>query len=73
VTDNLVYFDGITRLDMPPEKVLHAALDADMEGVVVIGWQEGEFYAASSIADGGEVLWLLEKLKQHLLDAHENA
>lgn len=71
MTDNLVYFDGITRLDMPPEKVLQSALDANLEGVVVVGWQEGEFYAASSIADGGEVVWLLEKLKQHLLDSDD--
>ena len=72
MTDNLVHFDGITRLDLPPERILQKALEANLTGVVVIGWEEGgDIYHASSLADGGEVLWLLEKTKQDLLNTGE--
>ena len=37
-----------------------------------MGWDKaGKLYAASSITDGGEVLWLMELLKKKLLDCVE--
>lgn len=64
----IINFNGKTRLDIPSDRVLESA-KGQLEGVVVIGWdKEGEEYFASSIADGGDVLWLLERCKQELLD-----
>lgn len=64
----VIPYSGITRLDLPPERVLERAKSADLEGVVVIGYtKDGEEYAASSYADGGTVLWLLERIKARLI------
>lgn len=58
----------VTRLDVPAERILQAALDADLDKVVIAGYtKEGDHYFASSVADGGTVLWLIEKLKKELL------
>lgn len=57
----------ITRLDLPADKVLENAI-GKMDSVVIMGYnKEGEEVFASSIADGGEVLWLLEQCKLKLL------
>lgn len=70
MTDNVIPLGNITKLDLPVERVLDAAKTRVEEGgVVVLGWdKDGELYFASSIADGGEVLWLMEKAKQALLN-----
>lgn len=69
MTENVIPIGGITYLDIPVERVLDEAKpQVDEGGVVVLGWdKDGELYFASSIADGGEVLWLLEKAKTALL------
>lgn len=65
----VVEFDGITTLDIPPARVLSKAVDAALQSCVVIGYREdGSFYFASSVADGGEVLWLMEVAKKRLLE-----
>ena len=57
----------ITRLDLPPDKVLEKAI-GQLDSVVIMGYdKEGEQVFASSIADGGQVLWLLEQCKLELL------
>ena len=59
----------ITTLDIPVSRVLKSAKKAKLEHAVVIGYEpEGEFYFASSIANGPDVLWLLEKAKRALMD-----
>ena len=64
---NVVDGHFITRLDIPIKKVLDSA--AGLQSVVVMGYtSEGEEFFASSIADGGEVLWLIERLKLQLLE-----
>ncbi len=64
----------VTRLDVNPERVLESAKDAGLEGVVVIGFdKDGNEYFASSYADGGTVLWLLERLKKKLLEVPDDA
>ncbi|MBR0682756.1 hypothetical protein GXW74_19850 [Roseomonas eburnea] len=66
----MVVLPVVTRLDVPAERVLSCAMEAGLEKAVVVGWTaEGEFYFASSLADGGEVLWLLEMAKKRLLEA----
>lgn len=66
--DNVIPFTGITRNSLQVERVMDEA-SAATDGVFVgIGWDaDGEFYFASSVADGADVLWLLEKAKQKLL------
>ncbi len=66
--DKIIHFDGITRLDLPVDRVIQMAKKEKLDEVVIIGFDpEGEFYFSSSKANGGDVLWLLEKAKQMLL------
>lgn len=71
---NVVELDTITRLDIPVERVLRRATEADLEHVVVIGWRkdlpdgEDEFYFASSRPGGPEVLWMLALAQKRLLE-----
>lgn len=68
MSGKVIPLGGVTRLDFPPDVTLEAA-KGKLEGVVIMGWDvEGEFYCASSYADGGTVLWLLEQLKMRLLE-----
>lgn len=63
----------VTRLPIPPEKILNKSLGKNLTSVVVIGYDsEGGFYFASSDADGGGVLWLLELAKQKLFESAES-
>lgn len=58
----------VTRLDLPADRVLEGAVGR-MEGVVLVGYdKDGDFYFASTYADGGTVLWLLEQCKKKLLE-----
>ena len=60
---------GITKLNMPPDKILEGA-KGQLEGVVLIGFdKDGELYAASSYADGGDLMWLLEACKRKMFDS----
>lgn len=70
---DVVLFRGITRLDLPADRVLmDAAENGDLDGVVIIGaTKDGGEYFASSIADGGTVLWLMERFKTKLLAVPE--
>lgn len=62
----IIPLGNVTRLDIPVERILDQAKD-QMDHVVIMGWDKnGELYFASSFADGGEVMWLLEKCKQAL-------
>ena len=63
----------MTRLDVPADRVLEAALEADLEGVVILGYRkedESEYFA-SSIAGSPEIIWLIERLKKRLLEMPE--
>ena len=70
MTDNVVELSGlITKLDIPPTRILAKAAGAKLEKCFVIGeTDEGDFYFASSIADGGTVLWLMEMAKKRLME-----
>ena len=65
----IIEFNGITKLDIPPEKILEKAKEAGLDGVVILGFDKnGEYYGASSYADGGTVLWLMELTRKKLLE-----
>ena len=67
--DKVIPFGGITRLDLPVDRILDGAKEWGAQSVVVIGWDgEDEFAFTTSSADGGEVLWLLEKAKLELIE-----
>lgn len=64
----VIPLNNVTRLDLPVDRVLDAARDT-LNNVVILGYdKEGQQYFASTFADGGEVLWLLEKCKLALLN-----
>lgn len=66
---NVIPIGGFTKLDIPTDQVLTAAKGHCSDGVVVLGFDDdGELYFASSIADGGTVIWLLEQAKLALLN-----
>jgi hypothetical protein len=65
--DNVVDFNGITKLDLNPDRVLAAAAGT-LKSVVIVGEKEdGEEYFASSVAEGPLTLWMLERAKLKLL------
>lgn len=67
----IIPFKGITQLDINPDQILENN-KGKLEGVVIIGYsKDGEEYFASSYADGGIVLWLLERCKTKLLNITE--
>ena len=66
---DVINFNGVTKLDIDPQGVIDGANQADLESVVIMGYnKEGDYYFSSSIASGAEVLWLIENLKKLLLD-----
>lgn len=70
--DNIVEFGGITRLPSDPQRVIEHALKAELTNVVVIGFDaSGDEYFRASDADGGAVLWLLERARHKLLSIPE--
>lgn len=63
----IIELGGVTKLDIPADRVLEKAIGT-MEGVVLVGYDKnGVLYTASSYADGGQVLWLLEACKNRLM------
>ena len=68
MTDNVILFNGITKLNLPPDRVLEAAV-GKLDHVVIMGFtHDGDEYFASSQADGGDVMWLMERCKKRLLE-----
>ncbi len=64
----IVELDLITRLDIPVERILRRAMERNLSKVVVLGYDEdGEEYFCSSVAEGGVVVWMLERAKLKLL------
>lgn len=67
-SSNLVQLAVVTRHNIPIERVLKGAKDADLACLITIGeTAEGELFFSSSHADGGSVLWLLKKAERALL------
>lgn len=72
MTDNVIPWRGITRLDIDPARVIDYAAKAGLESVIIIGvTADGEQYFASSLAHGGETLWQIERAKITLLSTDD--
>lgn len=68
IVSNVTVLKTVTTLDIPTERILNGALEQPLNGCIVIGENaDGELYFASSFADGGTVLWWMEKAKLALL------
>ena len=64
-------FHGLTKLYIPVDRLLEGA-KGKLDSVVILGYdKDEEEYFASSMADGGDVLWLLEKCKIVLMGMEE--
>ena len=71
MNDNVIPIGGITKLDLPVDRVLESA-KGELEGVVLCGFDnDGELYFASTYADGGIVTWLLLQCQKRLLETEE--
>ncbi len=58
---DILPFTGISILDIPPEKVLQAAIDAGVTEVVIVGTDnDGKQYIAASMASAPVIAWHLE-------------
>lgn len=72
IVSNVVVLPVITSIDIEAERVLEGAINAKLQSCFVAGYDEnGEMYFASSLADGGDVLWLMEKTKVMLMKITE--
>jgi tryptophanyl-tRNA synthetase len=68
MTALIIELETVTTLDLPPDRILRKAAEAELTHVVVIGVDpDGEEFFASSIASGPEVVWMLERAKLALL------
>lgn len=73
MTAEIRYFDGVTTLDIPVDRVLEAAIGQGLEKVLIIGEEEdGKLYVACSTGNVGEVLVLMERAKNRLLKLLED-
>lgn len=65
----VIELDIVTRLDIPPEKILRKAAKKELTDVLVIGWDAaGDFYFASSMAAGPDCLWLIKLAEKGLME-----
>ncbi len=68
----VIDFNGITKIDLDVDRVLEKT-KGELEGIIILGYdKEGNEYFASSYADGGDVLWLLERCKLKLMETIDN-
>ena len=63
----VIPFGGITKLDLDPDLIFENN-KGKFEGMVILGWdKEGNERFVGTYADGGTVLWLLERCKNKLI------
>jgi hypothetical protein len=63
----VVELDCETTLEIPPDKVLKAAV-GKLDHVLVLGYDKhGDEYFAASMVDRAKILWLVERFRLDLL------
>jgi len=65
---DIVDFDGLTKIDIDPDKVLEGALGKLDLGMVIGYDKEDILYVASSTSQIGDLILILERDKQFLLE-----
>ena len=64
---NVSLFPGVTPLDFGADIILDAA-KGNVSRVVIIGeTEDGDEFFSSSVSDGPEILWMIERAKLKLL------
>lgn len=59
---------NVTSLDLTPARVLQMAFDAELESVVVVGYDKlGNEYYAATAGDPAETIWLFERSKHRIM------
>lgn len=72
-TAQVLRFRGASRHELPVDRVLDMARAEGLACAIVIGYDgSGEEFFASTMADGADALWLLERLKLRLLTVDPN-
>jgi hypothetical protein len=67
--DNVIALNVLTTINLPPERILNAALEADLAALVVVGYDKnGQYYFHSSIPHGATINWLLDQCKKRIID-----
>ena len=68
-TDNVVPLSTVTKHNLDANNVLMGAINAGLSEVVICGYlKTGDEFFSSSLADGGDALWHLERMKKMLLE-----
>lgn len=70
MTAKIIKWPYPSAVDLPPEKILNELPEAcEFEGVLVLGFlKNGDEFFASSYADGGDIMWLMELAKYMMLE-----
>jgi hypothetical protein len=67
MSNNVIDLPVVTTLNLDPDRVLNKAI-GELKEVIIVGYdKDGKEYFSSSVADGGDVIWLLERMKLKLL------
>ena len=69
--DNVIYLNEATTDDIPPERVIEAALAANLSVAIVIGRRaDGTIYFASSTGDVREAHWLVSAVATNIITTY---
>jgi len=70
MSDNVEKFPGAFFGTIPSETILSAAIEADLPGVIVIGYdKDGNLYWAHSMPEPEKVIWLLRATERQIFEA----
>ena len=69
--DNVIHLHEATTDDIPPERVIEAALKANLSVAIVIGRRpDGTIYFASSTGDVKEAHWLVSVVATNIVTTY---
>ena len=69
--DNVIHLHQRTTDDIPPERVIEAALAANLSVAIVIGRRaDGTIYFASSTGDVKEAHWLISAVATNIITSY---
>ena len=72
MNDNIVKMPEIKRFDTSADSMLEAAIGELNEVVIVGTHKDGTEYFASSVADGPNANWMLDRAKKALVEIVDN-
>lgn len=73
MTDNVIELDCDTRIDLPPDRILTAALGQIDACAIVLGLREdGATYMAFSTGDAAQIVFMLDRAKMDIMKSFED-